>query len=274
MNYKKWIGIGVLTALLFRAIPACAWGTDPTRAATWAWTSKMQTGALMGNTAAITVNMGMKHMLDCEQDSLVKLQQELNDYLDNFHDVLVIGAETIGIGYELWHVKINASRLLKLLGDPSYLDNALAVQLSVDRNSVYTDLITNASGLITVINSLVFNRNAKMSENEKYKLAFSLRPKLRDLNNSLITLEHYIRSTTLLTVWDEIIDRAYGYRRLSTRTICTRACMRWRSSALAHMVNPRPDRGTIGTVGTFEGSDISLENPDNWAIGNAQGTTR
>lgn len=276
MSCKNFYLIGVLAVLLLRAMPAGAWGTDPLRVAAWQKMKIMQTAALRGNGAAMVANAEMKHLLTEDQTKLINLQRTLNDYLDNFHDVLVVGAEVVGVGYELWRTKENVARLMKLLGDPSYLDNALAVQLSVNRNSVYVDLITNASALVNVINGICFKSKAKMSENEKYKLAFSLRPKLRRLNDTLVTLEHYVRYTTLLTVWDEIIDRAYGYKRLSTKTICIRACMRWRTSAVSHMVSHRFDHSTtVGQVSTTDRfGDVNSDKTGGAGMSDSKETTR
>ena len=168
------------------------------------------------------------HILISEEvKDTTNFQKEFNDYLDDFKDVLNQAAEIYGIYYEVNNLIKNINNLSQAVSAaPS---NTIAVAFSAHRNDYYIQLVNTSIGLITDIRKVCFG--VKMTEEDKDKIIWRIRPRLRKVNLQTRMLERVIRHTSLSDVWREITDRVYKPE-IRTRVEIGRECMeRWQHNA-------------------------------------------
>ena len=70
--------------------------------------------------------------------------------------------------------------------------------------------------------------HAKMTEKERIKIILGMRPKLKKTNYQLRRMAMFIKYTTFLDVWNEIVDKHYKPK--SRREIIERCRLRWKGA--------------------------------------------
>lgn len=203
-----------------------------------AQTDLARVGAVTAMTPSIKKVLGVQittqselaagHILVSEEvKATTNFQKEFNDYLDDFKDVLSQAAEIYGIYYEVDNLIKNVNNLSQAVSAaPS---NTIAVAFSAHRNDYYIQLVNTSVGLITDIRKVCFG--VKMTEEDKDKILWSIRPRLKKVNMQTRMLERVIRHTSLSDVWRDITGRVYKPE-IRTRVDITRECMeRWQHSA-------------------------------------------
>ena len=77
-----------------------------------------------------------------EVNATTDLQKEFNNYLDNFHGIIMYAAQIYGFYHEIDHLIGNLDAFSKQLS--AHPSNALAVALSSNRNKIYREIILNS----------------------------------------------------------------------------------------------------------------------------------
>ena len=135
-----------------------------------------------------------------EVQGVTDLQKEFNYYLDNFHSIISYAAQIYGFYHEI-------DRLVKHLGTfndqlQHQTGNTLAVALSSNRNKIYRELIMNSVDIVNDIRQLCLS-DTKMTEKERLEVLFSIRPKLKLMNQKLKRLTRAVKYTSLSDIWAE-----------------------------------------------------------------------
>jgi len=167
----------------------------------------------------------MHIFMEEEVSATTDFQREFNEYLDQFNEVIQIAAEVYGIYYEITEVAKNIKELNSVVSDAPA--NALAVAFSSKRNKIYTDLVMTSLDIAKDIHKVCF-AHAKMTEKERIKIIFGMRPKLKKTNYQLRRMALLIKYTTFLDVWNEIVDKHYKPK--SRREIIERCRLRWKGA--------------------------------------------
>ena len=161
------------------------------------------------------------------------LQQEFNNYLNSFSTVIAYAAQIYGFYYETDRLLDNLKELTKQLKD--HPSGALAVALSSRRNTIYRDVITNSAGIVNDVR-LVCMEGSKMTEEERIKVVFGIRPKFKKMNADLKRLSRAVRYTSLNDVWAEV-NGMYSYDKANVANI-SQACMqRWKANGKRFNIN-------------------------------------
>lgn len=161
-----------------------------------------------------------------EVQGVTDLQKEFNSYLDNFHSIISYAAQIYGFYHE-------TDRLIKQLGTfndqlQHHTSNVLAVALSSNRNKIYRELIMNSVDIVNDIRQLCLS-DTKMTEKERLEILFSIRPKLKLMNQKLKRLTRAIKYTSLADVWAEIDYN--GRSEVDKPSIVQKCKERWRRNA-------------------------------------------
>ena len=199
--------------------------TDPTRAATVLMFTEQSKKALNAQQRAQLVMSGMHIFMEEEVSATTDFQREFNEYLDQFNEVIQIAAEVYGIYHEVSQVAKNIKELNNIVSNTPA--NALAVAFSSKRNKIYTDLVMTSLDIAKDIHKVCF-AHAKMTEKERIKIIFGMRPKLKKTNYQLRRMALLIKYTTFLDVWNEIVDKHYKPK--SRREIIERCRLRWKGA--------------------------------------------
>lgn len=161
-----------------------------------------------------------------EVQGVTDLQKEFNTYLDNFHSIISYAAQIYGFYHEI-------DRLVKHLGTfndqiQHQTGNALAVALSSNRNKIYRELIMNSVDIVNDIRQLCLS-DTKMTEKERLEVLFSIRPKLKLMNQKLKRLTRAIKYTSLSDIWAEIDYN--GRSEVDKPNIVQKCKERWKRNA-------------------------------------------
>ena len=158
-----------------------------------------------------------------EWDGTTKIQKRYNAYLDEFRSIIVYASEIYGFYHEISRMTQSMGELTDQLS--AHPDNALAVALSSNRNTIYRELIQTSVDIVNDIRMVCLS-DIKMTEKERVEIVFAIRPKLRAMNNKLRRLTRAVKYTTLGDVWREIEDAAYKPK--SKKEIAQRCLNRWK----------------------------------------------
>ena len=200
--------------------------TDPTRAATVLMFTEQSKKALNAQQRAQLVMSGMHIFMEEEVSATTDFQREFNEYLDQFNEVIQIAAEVYGIYHEVSQVAKNIKELNSIVSDTPA--NALAVAFSSKRNKIYTDLVMTSLDIAKDIHKVCFS-GAKMTEKERIKIILGMRPKLKKTNYQLRRMAMFIKYTTFLDVWNDILDKHY-FKPANRQEIILRCQQRWKGA--------------------------------------------
>ena len=169
---------------------------------------------------------GMHIFMKEEIEATTDFQREFNEYLDQFNEVIQIAAEVYGIYHEVSQVAKNIKELNSIVSDTPA--NALAVAFSSKRNKIYTDLVMTSLDIAKDIHKVCFS-GAKMTEKERIKIILGMRPKLKKTNYQLRRMAMFIKYTTFLDVWNDILDKHY-FKPANRQEIILRCQQRWKGA--------------------------------------------
>ena len=221
----KKIFIFLLICLITEKVSGQTFYSDPGRLLVVKLFTEQSKKTLNAQQRAQLVISGMHIFMKEEIEATTDFQREFNEYLDQFNEVIQIAAEVYGIYYEITEVAKNIKELNSVVSDAPA--NALAVAFSSKRNKIYTDLVMTSLDIAKDIHKVCF-AHAKMTEKERIKIIFGMRPKLKKTNYQLRRMALLIKYTTFLDVWNEIVDKHYKPK--SRREIIERCRLRWKGA--------------------------------------------
>uniref|UniRef100_A0AB33IWT1 DUF4141 domain-containing protein n=1 Tax=Prevotella sp. GTC17254 TaxID=3236794 RepID=A0AB33IWT1_9BACT len=223
INFIKRVAIGFIPCLCFSTGLFAQSGPDPFRAGLFATYAQKAKKALRAQDALLGTNLTGHKYLKNEVEVTTNFQRQFNNYLDSFDDVLTVAADIYGIYAEVDEAMRNM-KVVKgiVVRQPA---NVLAVALSKSKNNIYTDLIENGMKLAADIEQILplkkgADKNAKMTQYERFKVMDNIRLNLRDINRKLRTLSRLVRYTTIMDSWYDLkgIGKEYQPRKMSAIT--------------------------------------------------------
>lgn len=203
-------------------------GPDPVRAGLFVSYAKQAKRALKAQDALLGANLTGHKFLKDEVEATTNFQRQFNNYLDSFDDILTVAADIYGIYMEVDEAMKNMKTVRGIVvRQPA---NVLAVALSKSKNNILTDLIENGMKLAVDIEQILplkneSDKNAKMTQYERFKVLGNIRLNLRALNKKLRTLSRLIHYTTIMDSWYDLkgTGREYQPRKMGT---ITKGCLK------------------------------------------------
>ena len=223
---KKLLLILLLGSLIIGKVYGQDFYFDPVREATILMFTEQSKKTLNAQQRAQLVMSGMHIFMKEEIEATTDFQREFNEYLDQFNEVIQIAAEVYGIYHEVSQVAKNIKELNSIVSDTPA--NALAVAFSSKRNKIYTDLVMTSLDIAKDIHKVCFS-GAKMTEKERIKIILGMRPKLKKTNYQLRRMAMFIKYTTFLDVWNDILDKHY-FKPANRQEIILRCQQRWKGA--------------------------------------------
>lgn len=160
-----------------------------------------------------------------EVKATTDLQREFNNYLDSFRSIVCYAAQTYGFYHEVSKLTDNMGDFTKQISRNT--SHALAVALSTRRNKICRELMMNSVEIVNDIRTACLTDN-KMTEKERMKIIFGVRPKLKSMNQKLQRLTQAVKYTTMGDIWREIDE---GSRPVTDKLdIVEAAKRRWRQT--------------------------------------------
>ena len=222
----KKIFIFLLACLIIGKVYGQGVYIDEERALTVLAFTNQSKKTLNAQQRAQLVISGMHIFMKEEIEATTDFQREFNEYLDQFNEVIQIAAEVYGIYHEVSQVAKNIKELNSIVSDTPA--NALAVAFSSKRNKIYTDLVMTSLDIAKDIHKVCF-AHAKMTEKERIKIILGMRPKLKKTNYQLRRMAMFIKYTTFLDVWNDILDKHY-FKPANRQEIILRCQQRWKGA--------------------------------------------
>lgn len=222
----KKIFIFLLACLIIGKVYGQGVYIDEERALTVLAFTNQSKKTLNAQQRAQLVISGMHIFMKEEIEATTDFQREFNEYLDQFNEVIQIAAEVYGLYHEVSQVAKNVKELNSIVSDTPA--NALAVAFSSKRNKIYTDLVMTSLDIAKDIHKVCFS-GAKMTEKERIKIILGMRPKLKKTNYQLRRMAMFIKYTTFLDVWNEILDKHY-FKPANRQEIILRCQQRWKGA--------------------------------------------
>ena len=222
----KKIFIFLLICLITEKVSGQTFYSDPGRLLVVKLFTEQSKKTLNAQQRAQLVISGMHIFMKEEIEATTDFQREFNEYLDQFNEVIQIAAEVYGIYHEVSQVAKNVKELNSIVSNTPA--NALAVAFSSKRNKIYTDLVMTSLDIAKDIHKVCFS-GAKMTEKERIKIILGMRPKLKKTNHQLRRMALYIKYTTFLDVWNDILDKHY-FKPANRQEIILRCQQRWKGA--------------------------------------------
>ena len=222
----KKIFIFLLISLITGKVSGQTFYSDPGRLLVVKQFTEQSKKTLNAQQRAQLVISGMHIFMKEEIEATTDFQREFNEYLDQFNEVIQIAAEVYGIYHEVSQVAKNIKELNSIVSDTPA--NALAVAFSSKRNKIYTDLVMTSLDIAKDIHKVCFS-GAKMTEKERIKIILGMRPKLKKTNYQLRRMAMFIKYTTFLDVWNDILDKHY-FKPANRQEIILRCQQRWKGA--------------------------------------------
>ena len=222
----KKIFIFLLICLITGKVSGQTFYSDPGRLLVVKLFTEQSKKTLNAQQRAQLVISGMHIFMKEEIEATTDFQREFNEYLDQFNEVIQIAAEVYGIYHEVSQVAKNIKELNSIVSDTPA--NALAVAFSSKRNKIYTDLVMTSLDIAKDIHKVCFS-GAKMTEKERIKIILGMRPKLKKTNYQLRRMAMFIKYTTFLDVWNDILDKHY-FKPANRQEIILRCQQRWKGA--------------------------------------------
>ena len=222
----KKIFIFLLACLIIGKVYGQGVYIDEERALTVLAFTNQSKKTLNAQQRAQLVISGMHIFMKEEIEATTDFQREFNEYLDQFNEVIQIAAEVYGIYHEVSQVAKNIKELNNIVSNTPA--NALAVAFSSKRNKIYTDLVMTSLDIAKDIHKVCFS-GAKMTEKERIKIILGMRPKLNKTNYQLRRMAMFIKYTTFLDVWNDILDKHY-FKPANRQEIILRCQQRWKGA--------------------------------------------
>lgn len=167
--------------------------------------------------------------LNNDMRKIYHLNDTINKYLDSIRAPIVVAANTIGVYREISDMVGNLRAMSDIIAaSPT---NAFAVALSQNKSKLYYRVIMKSVGILNAIRQACIPKaygSAKMTQRDRQKMLFSVRPKIRELNDDLNSLVFFLKYTTVTDVWLEIQGRAYLHA-ADRRTTAEFALKRWKN---------------------------------------------
>lgn len=205
--------------------------SDPGRVAAWLSYDDNIKSKIKKQKEAQMILTAEHMLLQSEVEQLTKLKRELNGYLDDLHDVLMVAASIYGIYYEIRTTAKNIKELNDIIKESP--TNVMAVAFSERKRHFYNDIITTALSMTKDIKTLCFNKDGKMSESDKIRVLAGIRPKLTMLNKQIKGISLVIKYTSLESLWNEMTGYSAHYTRRSHKEIAMQCQKNWMVNAKA-----------------------------------------
>jgi len=209
-------------------------GPDAVRAGMFATYATQAKKALRAQDALLAGNLTGHKYLKGEVEATTNFQRQFNEYLNSFDDILTVAADMYGIYMEV----DEALKNVKVVKDIAVRQpaNVLAVAFSRSKNNIYTDIIENGLKLAADIEQIVplkkdQDKNAKMTQYERFKVMDNIRLNLRGLNRKLRTLSRLIHYTTIMDSWYDMKGTGREYRPRKMGSITSECLKTWTKHA-------------------------------------------
>lgn len=178
-----------------------------------------------------------------EMDATVKWQTKFNDYLDTFRSIVTYASQIYGFYHEISQLTHNLGCFTdQFQSTPTHV---LAVALSAKRSAIYREILLGSVDVCNDIRQACLS-DIKMTEAERLKIVFQIRPKLKLINKKVRRLTLAVKYTSLGNVWREIDNRYHSYD-VDKGKISDEAFRRWRGNgSLGH------SQGNGGSSGGIE----------------------
>ena len=144
-----------------------------------------------------------------EVNATTDLQKEFNNYLDNFHGIIMYAAQIYGFYHEIDHLIGNLDAFSK-------------------QNKIYREIILNSVDICNDVRQVCLS-DTKMTEKERMEVIFGIRPKLKLMNKKLQRLTKAVKYTSLGDVWAEIDYHARTGA--DKKNIVEESMLRWKRAA-------------------------------------------
>ena len=138
-----------------------------------------------------------------EVNATTDLQKEFNNYLDNFHGIIMYAAQIYGFYHEIDHLIGNLDAFSK-------------------------QIILNSVDICNDVRQVCLS-DTKMTEKERMEVIFGIRPKLKLMNKKLQRLTKAVKYTSLGDVWAEIDYHARTGA--DKKNIVEESMLRWKRAA-------------------------------------------
>lgn len=162
-------------------------------------------------------------LIKIEMEKTTNFQKKFNDYLDMFHDELVMAAELFCIYNEVQKTIKGVNGLADAVS--SAPNNAIAAAFSSKRNTYYRKMIKTSLEIVNDIRETCFD--GKKTEKNQMDIISRIIPKLKQFNLEMRQLERIIRHSTMSDVWREITGRYERYQAKTRREIVTASMRNW-----------------------------------------------
>lgn len=234
VSFIKYAVISSILSFCFHINMYAQSGPDPGRAGLFIAYAQQAKRVLKAQDVLLGMNLtGHKYLKD-EVEKTTNFQREFNNYLDSFDDILTVAADIYGIYTEIDQA-IKNMKVVKhiVVRQPA---NVLAVALSKSKNNIYTDIIENGLKLAADIEQVLPlrkdpDKNAKMTQYERFKVMDNIRVNLRQLNKKLRTLSRLIHYTTLMDTWYDIKNTGREYQPRKMGSITQDCLKNWMRTA-------------------------------------------
>lgn len=224
----KKIFIFLLICLITGKVSGQTFYSDPGRYLVVKQFTEQSKKTLNAQQRAQLVISGMHIFMKEEIEATTDFQREFNEYLDSFRVVIQIAAEVYGIYHEVTQVVNNLNELKNVILEVP--ENSIALALHGDRNKiypkVYNSFVKAALDIAKDIRKVCFSET-KMTEKERIKIIHGMKPKLKNVNRLLRQLSLYLKYTTFLDVWNNLLDRKY-FHPANRQEIILRCQQRWK----------------------------------------------
>ena len=173
--------------------------TDPAFLALIEANTTAKTKTLAATDALLIERADALHQMDKVFDYCSELEEEFNNYLSSFHEIVVFAAQTYGFYLEFQDISKSFKMITKEIKD--HPKNVVAVAIDANRNKIIRKFITRSADIVTDISDICFG---KMTASDRLQAVYAIRPKLALLSRDMRDLARVIRYTTMLDAWYDL----------------------------------------------------------------------
>ena len=155
-----------------------------------------------------------------------EFQRQFNNYLDSFQGVVGIAAELYGTFLEIKHTTKLVNQISSILSEAP--TNAIAMMLRPNTNRGLPEIIIQTSLLAAQDLYKACLSKQKMTEQQRQKILYDARIKIRKVNENLVKLVIALKYTSFEDIWHSIRMRAKYMDRERKQTIIERCYDNWK----------------------------------------------
>ena len=192
---------------------------DPVLGETYRYVGKKEGSAISSETEAVAATMYPMGWLSNQTKKYNKFREKYYAYLDSIQGVLLIAANIVGLGMEIYDL----SKTIKLVANELSENPGSFAAATLDRykrKEIYESVM-----LVSELLDLIVNR-AKVKETKRYKPIENIRLKIRQVNSKFVRLARLIRYSNFHQFWYQIMKN-YHFIRCDKRSVAQECIDRW-----------------------------------------------